>query len=65
MNTFDAPVWRVSWSVTGNMLAVSSGDGEVTLWKQNIDGKFENTGMLYYEISWHLKVSCICSFGVF
>ncbi len=47
------------------MLAVSSGDGEVTLWKQNIDGNFENTGMLYYEISWHLKVSCICSFGVF
>ncbi len=47
MNTFDAPVWRVSWSVTGNMLAVSSGDGDVTLWKQNIDGKFENTGMCH------------------
>ncbi len=45
MNTFHAPVWRVSWSVTGNMLAVSSGDGDVTLWKQNVDGKFENTGM--------------------
>ena len=34
---FDAPVWRVSWSVTGNVLAVSSGDHKVTLWKQAVD----------------------------
>uniref|UniRef100_A0A6B2LAW1 Uncharacterized protein n=1 Tax=Arcella intermedia TaxID=1963864 RepID=A0A6B2LAW1_9EUKA len=27
-------VWRVSWSITGNILAVSSGDNSVTLWKQ-------------------------------
>jgi protein transport protein SEC13 len=37
---FEQPVWRVSWSVTGNVLAVSSGNPsqpathEVTLWKQ-------------------------------
>lgn len=37
---FDAPVWRVSWSVTGNMLAVSSGDNKVTLWKESLDGKW-------------------------
>ena len=38
LNTFDAPVWRVSWSVTGHMLAVSSGDNDVTLWKAGLDG---------------------------
>jgi WD40 repeat protein len=25
LHTFDSPVWRVSWSTTGNVLAVSSG----------------------------------------
>lgn len=38
---FDAPVWRVSWSVTGNLLAVSSGDHKATLWKQALDGSWE------------------------
>jgi len=37
LNVFDDVVWRVSWSVTGNILAVSCGDGAVTLWKQNLD----------------------------
>ena len=37
LNTFDAPVWRVSWSITGNILAVSSGDDNVTLWKAGLD----------------------------
>ena len=37
LNVFDAPVWRVSWSVTGNVLAVSAGDHKVTLWKQSVD----------------------------
>lgn len=36
MQSFDAPVWRVSWSVTGNVLAVSTGDHKVTLWKQSV-----------------------------
>jgi len=34
---FEAPVWRVSWSITGHVLAVSSGDHQVTLWKQSLD----------------------------
>jgi len=38
LHKFDSPVWRVSWSVTGHMLAVSSGDNTVTLWKAGIDG---------------------------
>ena len=33
------PVWRVSWSFTGNILAISAGDSEVTLWKEAYDGK--------------------------
>lgn len=38
LNTFEAPVWRVSWSVTGSILAVASGDNTVTLWKCGLDG---------------------------
>ena len=37
---FAAPVWRVSWSVTGNLLAVSCGDHTVTLWKQSLNGEW-------------------------
>merc|ERR1712151_11774 len=40
LNQFDNPVWRVSWSLTGNILAVSSGDGDVTLWKKELDGNW-------------------------
>lgn len=29
-----SPVWRVSWSVTGGILAVARGDSSVTLWKE-------------------------------
>ena len=38
VHKFDGPVWRVSWSLTGYMLAVSSGDGDVSLWKAAMDG---------------------------
>ncbi|KAG8933506.1 GTPase-activating protein S13 [Tulasnella sp. 419] len=34
-------VWRVSWSLAGNILAVSCGDGKVTLWKENLKGVWE------------------------
>lgn len=37
LRTFEAPVWRVSWSVTGTVLAVSTGDHKVSLWKQGVD----------------------------
>ena len=40
LHTFDEPVWRVSWSVTGHLLAVSSGDCQVTLWKAGLDGQW-------------------------
>lgn len=38
VHKFDVPVWRVSWSTTGYMLAVSSGDSDVSLWKAASDG---------------------------
>jgi len=37
---FDHKVWRVSWSVMGNILAVSTGDQKVTLWKESLDGSW-------------------------
>ena len=30
LHTFDDVVWHVSWSVSGNILAVSGGDNKVT-----------------------------------
>ncbi|KAK4444663.1 WD40-repeat-containing domain protein [Podospora aff. communis PSN243] len=38
---FEAAVWRVSWSLSGNVLAASGGDNKVTLWKENLRGEWE------------------------
>jgi protein transport protein SEC13 len=38
---FDCAVWRVSWSLSGNVLAVSSADNKVTLWKETIKGEWD------------------------
>jgi protein transport protein SEC13 len=38
---FPAPVWRLSWSVTGNLLAVSCGDNSVTLWRESLTGQMQ------------------------
>ncbi|EZF22198.1 protein transporter SEC13 [Trichophyton rubrum D6] len=38
---FDTVVWRVSWSLSGNILAVSGGDNKVSLWKEDLKGKWE------------------------
>ncbi len=35
---FSTPVWRVSWSQIGIMLAVSTGDNEVKIYKENQNG---------------------------
>ncbi len=41
LHTFDGPVWRLSWSTkTGHILAVSSGDSDVSLWKKGIGGEW-------------------------
>jgi len=44
--TFDNVVWRVSWSLTGNILAVSTADNEVSLWKEDVTGKFKKISSL-------------------
>jgi len=38
---FSDVVWRVSWSVTGNILAVTGGDNKVTLWKESLEGEWK------------------------
>lgn len=38
---FDSVLWRVSWSPSGNILAVSGGDNKVSLWKENLKGQWE------------------------
>jgi protein transport protein SEC13 len=38
---FEAVLWRVSWSLSGNILAVSGGDNKVTLWKEDLRGEWE------------------------
>nr|VDD07609.1 unnamed protein product [Brassica oleracea] len=43
LNDFKAPVWRVSWSLTGNLLAVSDGNNNVTVWKEAVDGEWQQT----------------------
>ncbi|ANB12711.1 GTPase-activating protein SEC13 [Sugiyamaella lignohabitans] len=43
---FPDVVWRVSWSLSGNILAVSGGDNKVTLWKENLNGEWESAGVI-------------------
>uniref|UniRef100_A0A8C4PX67 Protein SEC13 homolog n=1 Tax=Eptatretus burgeri TaxID=7764 RepID=A0A8C4PX67_EPTBU len=40
LHKFNDVVWHVSWSITGNILAVSGGDNRVTLWKESVDGQW-------------------------
>lgn len=41
VHDFKVPVWRVSWSTTGSILAVSDGNNAVTLWKESTDGVWQ------------------------
>ncbi|XP_060187449.1 protein transport protein SEC13 homolog B-like [Lycium barbarum] len=41
LNDFKSPVWTVSWSLTGNLLAVAAGDNNVTMWKEAVDGEWQ------------------------
>lgn len=40
LHTYPDVVWHVSWSLTGNILAVSGGDNKVTLWKESLEGSW-------------------------
>ncbi|XP_073138116.1 protein transport protein SEC13 homolog B-like [Henckelia pumila] len=41
MMDFKMPVWRVSWSLTGNLLAVAAGDNNITLWNEAVGGEWQ------------------------
>lgn len=41
IHDFKVSVWRVSWSVTGALLAVSDANNAVTLWKESVDGLWQ------------------------
>ena len=38
---FEVVVWRASWSMSGNVLAVSGGDNRVSIWKEKLKGGWE------------------------
>lgn len=40
LHEFNDIVWHVSWSVMGNILAVSFGENKVSLWKEDLNGEF-------------------------
>lgn len=46
LKDFKTPVWRVSWSLTGNLLAVASGDNDVTLWNEADDGTWQEVNKI-------------------
>ena len=46
LNDFRVPVWRVSWSTVGNILAVADGNNDVTLWKEAVDGEWQQVTTL-------------------
>mmetsp|Transcript_132 Transcript_132/g.478 ORF Transcript_132/g.478 Transcript_132/m.478 type:complete len:307 (+) Transcript_132:228-1148(+) len=41
LKDFGVPVWRVSWSTIGNILAISDANNAVTLWKEEVDGQWQ------------------------
>lgn len=41
LHDFKVPVWRLSWSVMGNVLAVSDANNLVTVWKESVDGQWD------------------------
>jgi len=38
LHKFSATVWRVSWSITANILAATTAENKVILWKESLDG---------------------------
>lgn len=42
----DSPVWRVTWNATGTVLATSSEDGTLALFRRNFSGDWINIQVL-------------------
>jgi len=41
VHDFGAAAWRLSWSTSGNVLAVSDANRAVSLWKEIADGNWQ------------------------
>jgi len=46
MNVFSGPVWRVSWSQTGNCLSVSYGEDGCEVWREHGSGGWGKVGVV-------------------
>ncbi|OMO96723.1 hypothetical protein CCACVL1_04812 [Corchorus capsularis] len=46
LKDFKSPVWSVSWSLTGNLLSVADGSNNVTLWKESVDGEWQQVSAI-------------------
>jgi len=40
LSSFDDPLWHVSWSLCGTILAVSGADNKISLWKENLQNEW-------------------------
>lgn len=40
LHKFNDAIWHLSWSLAGNILAVSGADNKVSLWKEALDGNW-------------------------
>ena len=45
------PLWKVSWSQVGNMLAISGGDNQVRIMSENANGEWVQTQIVNEETS--------------
>ena len=41
LHDFQQAVWRLSWSVSGNLLSVADAGNAVTIWKEGVDGQWQ------------------------
>ena len=40
LHKFNSAIWHLSWSIAGNILAVSGADNQVSLWKETPEGEW-------------------------
>ncbi|KAF2317273.1 hypothetical protein GH714_019262 [Hevea brasiliensis] len=57
LHDFKTPVWRVSWSLTGNIVAVADGNDNVTLWNEAVDGEWQQLDSCFLPPHHHPKTS--------